>query len=275
MTSFITEEDPIRLKYKQFLISIRQLMDIACDLTFYPSHKKRLISLKSDLWKYWHTLNDLRKTWNDPFINEDFDYIIRSFKQFYNNVKRIVEKKNLYTISDNNLINSILIEDTQTARIFLMTTRNEIEKRIINISLNSLQETYIEKLKEIHRESYSSFERYRIDYCNGVGSLHRGLSSYNKGKEELSKILPLIIDTLRAEHTDCDNNGDTIYKSWQYQNTEMAEEIELFKEVFEKMTLLDFIKNGKDFLCFIKDSLYKPFCDFFEKRYNEKVETII
>lgn len=274
MTSYITELDSTRQQYEEFIISLRRLMDIASDLTFFPSQKQRLISLKSELGRYLHSLKGLKNAWNDPTINEDLDFIVSNFRRFYDNVKRLVEKENLYKLNDRGPINSVQIENSQTACLFLLVKRQEIENRIRNISLNSLQESYIEKLEEIYKESYSYLERYRIDYCEGAGRLYRGLNSYDIEKERLFKMLPEVVATLKSNYADYEKYVDSIYKSWHYQNVEMAKEIEWFKEIFEKMTLSDLIKDGHECRCLLKE-LYKPFCEFFEKRYNEKVETII
>lgn len=267
-----TESDPIKQQFTEFIILLRRFMDVTSDLTFYPSHKERLISLKSDLWKYWHSLSDLKNAWKDPYINEDLDFIISGFMHLYDNVKQLIKKKNLYTLNDNGLINSIQIENAHTARIFLLEKRQEIEKRIKKITLNSLQESYIARLKIIYLESHASLERYRIDYCNGVHRLYRGLSSYDIERERFRKMLSMVLTTLREDCTDYDKNIEPIYKSWNYQNVEMVKEIEWFKENFEKMTLSDFIKDEQDCHRLLRE-IYRSFCEFFEKRYNKKVET--
>lgn len=277
----IVEDISSQELYKRFLTSVNRLMESAMILHLYPSLEQRLLELRKNLCKYWQSLEKLKINLNEPSLHDKLNFIIGAYKTYYDNVSNLLEHKSLYTLDRNGQVESIIIEDDNAVNNFYDTTKNIRDTiRLIrlhysllnNITLNNItKDHFIEDLETIHQNSYETFRRYKIDYCGHIGSIYSSINTFDGNIKEHNSLLPVVLRRLKDEYSQytCNRKPSSL-RPWGDQMLPIIKGLNLAKKQTEKLTLTEFLLEGKSWREMFK-FFYKAFFDFYEHVYDEKI----
>lgn len=272
----ILEDISTQELYKRFLTSVNSLMKSAMILHLYPSLEHRLLELRKNLWKYWQSLERLKLNLDEPSLHDKLNFIIGVYKTYYDNVSNLLEHKSLYTLDRNGYVESIIIEDDNAVNNFYDTTKNIRNTiRLIRLHYSSLNKNtkdhFIEELETIHQNSYETFRRYKIDYCSHIGSIYSSINTFDNNIKEHNSLLPLVLRRLKDEYSQytCNRKPSSL-RTWGDQMLPIIEDLNLAKKQTEKLTLMEFLLEGKSWREMFK-FIYKTFFDFYEHVYDEKL----